>query len=751
MADPNEILTGRRAEADAHLDEDTPGDVHFDRIATAAIIIMASIAGMVACIRFVFSTPATVFNAELPVILVLLAMAATFKAWMNSRRQIATLDSKTAVLRESEARYRGLVDSQGDIIIRRTGNGTLTFANGAFADVFGSVGENELGERFKLNVIEGARAMRPDAQYEQLVETAHGARWFLWDDSTISGSNGRTLEIQTVGRDITQQKQVLADLEQAKEQAEAANRAKSMFLATMSHEIRTPMNGVIGMSDLLMDTKLTKEQQSYARAIQTSGQSLLSIIDEILDFSKIEAGKLNLQPAAFGLTEMVEGVVELLAPRAHAKGIEIAGFVDPAVPEAVLADEMRLRQVLLNLIGNAIKFTEIGGVKISIDRVTATDRAKNNSVSLQVTVSDTGIGMKPDQVSQVFEEFCQADSTPSRKYGGTGLGLSISRRLLQLMDSDLAVEAVEGEGTAFQFDLDLELPGPEKSAPRTNKPFEGELIWVLSDRAISAETLRRYLEAYGAEVAVMQRLPASRKAEEYTRPSAVIWDYDCWGGHRKRRTGLAASARHYVLITPERRRDLHGRKGRTFDGYLLNPLRRSSMLTLLSGGGSGACGSAHDASGTSSAPTPSEIRPMHILLAEDNDINAMLARSLLERGGHVVHRVANGREAVAAVEAAISAVDGGSGKVSGIDLILMDMQMPEMDGLQASREIRRIEAGMGLRNPESTPIVALTANAMDEHHDDCLAAGMNGYLAKPFDREDLTDVLQRWSAEGVSR
>ncbi len=750
MVDQNVISTGRIAESDAHLNDDAPGDVRFDRIATAAIIIMASIAGMVACIRFVFSTPATVFDAELPVILVLLAMAATFKAWMNSRRQISTLDRKTAVLRESEARYRGLVDSQGDIIIRRTATGTLTFANGAFADAFGPVGENELGRRFRLNVIEGARAMRPDAQYEQLVETAHGPRWFLWDDSTISGSNGRTLEIQTVGRDITQQKQVLADLEQAKEQAEAANRAKSMFLATMSHEIRTPMNGVIGMSDLLMDTKLTKEQQSYARAIQTSGQSLLSIIDEILDFSKIEAGKLTLQPAPFGLAEMVEGVVELLAPRAHAKDIEIGGFVDPAVPEAVLADEMRLRQVLLNLIGNAIKFTEIGGVKISIDRVSSAGRPKINSVSLRVTVSDTGIGMKPDQVSHVFEEFCQADSTPSRKYGGTGLGLSISRRLLQLMDSDLTVETVEGEGTAFQFDLDLELPGPEKSEPKAKKRFEGELFWVLSDRAVSAEILRRYLEAYGAEVAVMQRLPVSRKAEAGGRPGAVIWDYDCWEGHRKRRTGLAASARHYVLITPERRRDLHGRKGRTFDGYLLNPLRRASMLTLLSGGGTGDRGSAHHVSGVSPAAASSELRPMQILLAEDNDINAMLARSLLEREGHVVHRVGNGREAVAAVEAAIGAGDGGRCKVAGIDLILMDMQMPEMDGLQASREIRRIEAGMGLRQGESTPIVALTANAMDEHHDDCLAAGMNGYLAKPFDREDLADVLQRWSTKSTS-
>lgn len=734
MADQDVIPAGR-ARTSAQTDS-VHADVRFDRVATAAVIIMASLAGMVAAIRFVFSTPATSFDAEVPLILILLAMAGAFKAWSNSKRHIATLDRKAAVLKESEARYRDLVDSQGDILIRRTAHGELTFANGAFDEAFGAASGNALGEPFRLEVLDGTVPRKSNAQYEQLVQTTHGPRWFLWEDSTISGSGGRVLEIQTVGRDITVQKQVLADLEKAKLQAEAANRAKSMFLATMSHEIRTPMNGVIGMSDLLLDTGLTKEQQNYARAIRSSGQSLLSIIDEILDFSKIEAGKLALEPAPFDLVAMVEGVVELLAPRAHAKDIEIGAFVHPALPSTVVADEMRLRQVLLNLIGNAIKFTETGGVKVTVEP--AAHSRRDGAIGLRVTVADTGIGMKPDQVTQVFEEFSQADSTPSRKYGGTGLGLSISRRLLDLMDADLHVETEEGAGTSFIFDLAIAPDGETACAPAAPLPLEGECVWVVSTREISASLLEDYLAAFGAEVTVVPEL--SRADGAGRKPTAVIWDYDRWTSHRKRRVGAAAGARHYVLIMPERRRDLRGRKGKAFDGYLLNPLRRASLLALVAGQGLAEDEISSRTGEKAASPVASASRPMRILLAEDNDINAMLATSVLEREGHHVRRVGNGREAVEAFREALER------PAAAIDLVLMDMQMPEMDGLQAAREIRRIERTETVKDSRALPIVALTANAMTEHHDECIAAGMNGYLAKPFDREDLADVLKAWGS-----
>ncbi len=747
MADRNAVTPDEDQKARTVAAEESLRDVGFDRLATTAIIIIAALAAVLLVMHF--ST--TRIDAIFSVALALMAMAGALMAWMNSRRQFKLLNHQTALLRASEVRYRGLVDSQGDIIIRRDSDGALTFANGVFAEVFGLAPEKALGKPFAWAVLDGDREAPSDARYEQLIETAAGPRWFLWEDSKITGADSATLETQSVGRDITAQKQVLADLEQAKSQAEAASGAKSMFLATMSHEIRTPMNGVIGMSDLLMDTRLTKEQQAYAKAIRTSGHSLLSIIDEILDFSKVEAGKLVLEPEPFNFAGMVEDVVELLAPRAHAKSVEIGAYIDPSVPAELIADEMRLRQVLLNLAGNAIKFTEIGGVQISVEPMEGAPSLGGHA-DLRVTVADTGIGMQADQVAHVFEEFCQADSTPSRKYGGTGLGLSISRRLLDLMGCELQVETEASRGTSFSFEICLELGDgkPDAKSDPDIDSLDAMIVWVLSEQTISAVVLQQYLEAYGAQVTVMMRLPGSSPGGSTEEPDAVIWDYDSWRSHRKRRTGPAANAKHYVMVSPERRRDLRGRKGRGFDGYLLNPVRRASLVNLLSGAGREPDRAMTDEHESPALPRPSENRPLRILLAEDNEINAMLARSLLERDGHHVTHACNGHEAV---NFAAAVLDAGSAQEPGgepFDLVLMDMQMPEMDGLQAAREIRRIESESEGAGARFLPIVALTANAMKEHHDECLAAGMNGYLAKPFDREDLMDVLKQWSVIAIT-
>lgn len=722
-------------------------DMGFDRLATTAIIIIAALAGVLLFMHF----SATHMDAGLSISLSLLAMAGAFAAWVNSRRQYKLLNRQTELLKASEVRYRGLVDSQGDIIIRRNEEGLLTFVNGVFTQVFGPAPQEVLDKPFAWTVLDGEREPLGDARYEQQIETKDGPRWYLWEDSRIASAGGTAKEIQSVGRDITAQKQVLEDLEQAKAQAEAASGAKSMFLATMSHEIRTPMNGVIGMSDLLMDTKLTKEQQAYAKAIRTSGHSLLSIIDEILDFSKVEAGKLVLEPEPFNLAGTVEDVVELLAPRAHAKSVEIGAYIDPAVPGELVADEMRLRQVLLNLAGNAIKFTEIGGVQISVEPIEGPPSLEGH-VDLRVTVADTGIGMQADQVAQVFEEFCQADSTPSRKYGGTGLGLSISRRLLDLMGCELQVETEASRGTSFSFEICLELGSGdlETNADPATDSLEGMNVWVLSEQTISAVVLQQYLEAYGAHVTVMSRLPGSCPGGTDEEPDVVIWDHDSWRSHRKRRTGPAAAAKHFVMVSPERRRDLRGRKGRGFDGYLLNPVRRASLVNLLSGAGGGSNRAAGADDEALPPPKTTEHRPLRILLAEDNEINAMLARSLLERDGHHVTHASNGHEAVTFFEKTVVDGGGGDSPCAPYDLVLMDMQMPEMDGLQAAREIRRIETDAVQSGGRTLPIVALTANAMKEHHDQCLDAGMNGYLAKPFDREDLMDVLDRWAEVEVT-
>ena len=384
MADQDPSLCGKALTVDGcderrerpRLAPSARSEVKFERLASTTIIIVSTLAGVLLFMRFALQIPSLAVNAEPVIALALLAMAGALKAWIGSRRQVQALDRQTALLRESEARYRGLVASQGDIIIRRSLDGTLTFANGVFGKVFGVAAHEALGRPLSFDVLSANPPNLPIAPgdtvaqtqpYEQMIDTADGKRWFLWEDSAIPGPDGMATEIQSVGRDVTEQKKGLKDLEHARDQAEAASRAKSMFLATMSHEIRTPMNGVIGMTELLMDTKLSKEQRTYARAIQVSGKSLLSIIDEILDFSKIEAGKLALKPEPFNLAGMVEDVVELMAPRAHAKNIEIGCYIDPMISGDMVADEMRLRQVLLNLVGNAVKFTEVGGVQICVE------------------------------------------------------------------------------------------------------------------------------------------------------------------------------------------------------------------------------------------------------------------------------------------------------------------------------------------------------------------------------------------------
>ncbi|MGI9415561.1 MAG: ATP-binding protein, partial [Hyphomicrobiales bacterium] len=510
MPDGTAASQDARARRNRHPSAAAPGprDVSFERLASTGIIVICALAGLLLFMRVVLEIRALTVNAELVISMALLAMAGALKAWIESRRRVEALDRQAALLRDSEARYRGLVASQGDIIIRRAPDGRLTFANKVFCDLFGLSPDRAVDSTLALNVIaaEPADGGGDDAHVrsEQLIETANGNRWFLWEDFAIPGPDGAPSEIQTVARDITAQKKVHDDLDLAKKQAEEANRAKSMFLAAMSHEIRTPMNGVIGMADLLTDTNLSQEQQSYARAIQTSGKTLLSIIDEILDFSKIEAGKLELEPEPLNLVGAVEDVVELLAPRAHSKEIEIGCYIDPAVMVDVLADETRLRQIMLNLAGNAIKFTETGGVELLVEPAPsdAGDSAagKPGGQRVRFTVSDTGIGMSPEEVAHVFDEFSQADSTLSRKYGGTGLGLSISRSLIRLMGSELVVDTAAGRGSAFSFDLWLEAADGGTQNPVDAHALRDRTVWIISERPVSTAVLKRYLAAFGARV-----------------------------------------------------------------------------------------------------------------------------------------------------------------------------------------------------------------------------------------------------------
>ncbi len=689
---------------------------------------------------------------------------------------IETVTDTKWELCDNEACYRDLLDHQEDIILRRDDQGRSIFVNSAFARVFGLESAAVLGRPFAPEVIEGETPgplsdlkASQRRRYVQFIVTASGPRWFAWEDQLVRGdaSISRQFEVQTLGRDITEQRNLELAMQHARDQAEATSEAKSRFLAVMSHEIRTPLNGIMGMTGLLLETDLSQEQQSYAQTIEQSSKSLHQLINEILDFSKIEAEKVILHNSPFELDVVLQNVVELLAPRAHDKGLEIAWSIRPDAPKVIIADEMRFRQIVMNLLGNAIKFTEKGGVSIRVsahrahgptphkiqDQVCGDQMKPDESRHMRLTmeVRDTGIGLKEEALDAIFCEFEQADSTSTRRYGGTGLGLAICKRLAVHMGGDITVTSEFGVGSTFRAEIEVGRDEVDGTLGQTwRSQCAAKRVLVVSEACIEAELLGDLLMGLGHYARHVSPREALEMVEQHSRRHTpfdtvlITTQISPRLAERliKRMRSLAGKDgfRAVVLITAAERRMLAEWRGYGFDAYLVRPVRPASLLAQIA---------SLDTVATTQPQVIGQQTPVaevqggkttpcgsRVLVAEDNDVNALLACRMMKRLGLEVIRAHNGIEAV---EQVVASMKPGALR---FNLVFMDMHMPEMDGLEATREI--VRKFMDKPKLSAPPIIALTANAFAEDRSRCLNAGMVDHIAKPFELHQLEDVLCKW-------
>ncbi|HET6878574.1 MAG TPA: PAS domain S-box protein, partial [Pirellulales bacterium] len=655
-------------------------------------------------------------------------------------------------LRESQQRLQSILDNARAVIYVKNVDGQYVLVNRLFESLFHLrrgevVGKTdfdlfpkELAEAFRANDQRVLAAGSP-LQFEEVAPHDDGPHTYVSTKFLLYDANGVPHALCGISTDITERKRAEVELHKAKEAAEAASLAKSVFLANMSHEIRTPMNGIIGMTELVLDTALSPEQRDYLKLVKESADSLLAVINDVLDFSKVEAGKLDLEQIAFALRDSLGDTMKSLAFRAHTKGLELNCHVSPKVPEFVTGDPGRLRQVLTNLVGNAIKFTERGEVLVDValdgeHGHGAANGEPGSEVVLHFCIADTGIGVPPEKQELIFEAFEQADTSTTRRFGGTGLGLAISRKLIELMHGRLWLESEVNKGSRFHFTARLTRAEPLRATPRAQPATLVDLpVLVVDDNAtnrrILAEMLNNWRMKPTAVAGGRAALAAMQQASEEGRPfSLVLLDANMPEidgfqlADEINRHPQLAGATVMMLTSGDRPDDVKRCRQLGIASYLMKPVAQSELLdAIMSAVGSRLSPEAAIADVPAVAP-PS--RHLRVLLAEDSVVNQKLAVYLLEKWGHHVTVANNGREAVARAT------------TEPFDLVLMDVQMPEMDGLEATAVLRK-----QLVSGRRLPIVAMTAHAMVGDRERCLEAGMDDYLSKPIRARELLAVVEQ--------
>jgi PAS domain S-box-containing protein len=669
-------------------------------------------------------------------------------------------------LRQAEARYRSIIENAQEGIFQTTSDGKFISCNPALARIFGY----ENPESLMSSVTDVRRQLYVDSNKReessrlladkgsvsgfefQAYRRDGTVVWLSENTRLVMDENGTPLYQEGFIEDVTERKRAAEDLQRAKETAEAASRAKSQFLANMSHEIRTPINGIIGMTELALSTNLSLEQREYLETVKNCADSLLSLINDMLDLARLEVGKLTLHPVPFGLRDSLDRTLNMLALRAHQKGLELSCNILPDVPDALVGDPDRLRQIIANLVGNAIKFTDRGDVVLHVQ----SDLQGPHHVSLHFTVTDTGIGIPENKQNVIFEAFTQADGSMTRKYGGSGLGLSISSQLVQMMGGRIWVESKVGEGSAFHFTVSFPMPEPgRKPLPEEAPPALADVpVLVVDDNPTNRRILQATLINWGMRPQLaadgLSALASLRSAAASGEPVALVLldammpGIDGFTLAQQIRQDATLADTPIVMLTSTDGMGIDNKyPGIGIDDHLTKPVRQADLLSAVCntlGSGRARIGiddqppaprDGQSNGGLPGVPNPSSLR---ILVAEDNPVNQLLVTRLLEKMGHEVIQAKSGNKV-------LSLLDQGR-----FDLVLMDVQMPELNGLDAATMIRQTEKKRGTR----VPIVAMTAHAMGGDRERCIAAGMDAYISKPIRIPEFLGTLERLIPSGFA-